>query len=445
MTTSGLIRKSAVSIILSGILCIGLSGAAGVTASGVSSPSDGAAALYISDFSIKPGVFFPYETGTVTVYVTNPTNLSIGVSQPNFIDPHVRVENPEIFSTMTTLGPGSTAAFSFVISVDAYEGTIFPTFTVSPSVYGSTPIHTQIPITIDATDIRAAVVDKPDNFAVYRTDAVNLSISNPREGNVTDVIVVPAGSGINVTPLESYTGVLQARSSVTVPFEITPVGSRANLTFHVRYKNGDNPHYADVVLPLNIGEDKTAAIPVINNIVLDTSGSYYHMTGDVNNAGITDAKSMVLTVGSPARAVEPYAEYSVGTLASDDFSGFDITFLSSDLSSVPLIVRWKDARGNSFTSRTVLDLTSLASGGSSGFSGTRQGSIGSSSPGGNSSGGPGGPGGGARGPGGGGFFIGGRGSGLTAFYPVIAGGVVLVIAVMLWTRRKWIAAMIGKH
>jgi len=441
----GAIRKSAVSVILFGILCVSVSGAASVTSSGVSSPSDAAASLYVSGYTLSPEVFFPSETGKVTVYVTNPTNLSIGVSQPNFIDPHVKVDNSDTFSTMTTLGPGSTAAFSFVISVDAHEGTFFPTFTVSPSVYGSTPIHTQIPVTIDATDIRVAVVDKPDNFAVDRADSVNISISNPRGGNITDVIIAPAVSGINVTPLESYTGVLQARSSVTVPFEITPVGSHPDLTFHVSYKNGDNLHSAEVVLPLNIGEDKTAAIPVINNIVLDTSGSYFHMTGDVNNAGITDAKSMVLTVGSPARAVEPYAEYSVGTLASDDFSGFDLTFLSSDLSSVPVIVRWKDIRGNSFTSRTDLDLTSLASGGSSGASGTRQGSSGSSSPGGNSSGGPGGPGGGARGPGGGGFFIGGRGSGLTAFYPVIAGGIVLIVAVVLWTRRKWIAAKIGKH
>ena len=426
-------------------LCIAANGAAGITVSGVQSANDAAASLYISGYTMSPEIFFPSETGKVTVFVTNPTNLSIGVSQPNFIDPHVKVENPEIFSTMTTLGPGSTAAFSFVISVDEHEGTIFPTFTVSPNVYGSTPVHTQVPITIDATDIRVAVVDKPDNFAVERTDSVNLSVSNPREGNVTDVVIAPAGSGINVTPLESYTGVMQARSSITVPFEITPVGSHPNLTFHVSYRNGDNPHSADVILPLNIGEDKTAAIPVINNIVLDTSGSYYHMTGDVNNAGITDAKSMVLTVDSPARAVEPYAEYSVGTLASDDFSGFDLTFLSSDLSSVPVIVRWKDASGNSFSSRTNLDLSSLSSGGSSGSSGTQQGSSGSSSPGGNSSGGPGSPGGGARGPGGGGFFFGGRGSGLNAFYPVIAGVIILVAAVALWTRRKWIAAKIGKH
>ena len=101
---------------------------------------------------------------------------------------------------------------------------------------------------------------------------------------------------------------------------------------------------------------RLAAVPVVNNIVLTSSGSSYKLTGDVNNAGITDAKSMVLTVLSPARPVEPYADYAIGSLASDDFSSFTLTFMSTDLSDVPLQIKWKDADGNSFSTVKNLDL-----------------------------------------------------------------------------------------
>ena len=107
-----------------------------------------------------------------------------------------------------------------------------------------------------------------------------------------------------------------------------------------------------------------------------TSGTSYTLTGDVNNAGLTDAKSMVVTVGAPAKAVEPYAQYAIGSLAADDFSSFEITFTSNDLSSVPLVITWKDNDGNSFSSTKNLN---LRTNGGSGATGTVSGSSGSSS------------------------------------------------------------------
>ncbi len=95
------------------------------------------------------------------------------------------------------------------------------------------------------------------------------------------------------------------------------------------YQNGDNDHTADIVLPITLGDNKKAAIPVVNNVELASSGTSYTLTGDVNNAGLTDAKSMVVTVGAPAKAVEPYAQYAIGSLAADDFSSFEITFTSN--------------------------------------------------------------------------------------------------------------------
>jgi hypothetical protein len=242
----------------------------------------------------------------------------------------------------------------------------------------------------------------------------------------------------------AWVGTLNAESSVQVPFRVTPNEQQPNLTFHVTYSNGDNRHTQDVLLNLNIGVDKTAAVPVVNNIVLTSLTSSYQISGDVNNAGITDAKSMILTVASPAKPVEPYAQYSVGSLASDDFSSFELTFTSSDLSSVPLVVQWKDANGNSFSSTQNLDLRTISGSTSSSrtsSSGT-SGSTGTAAA--RTTGGFGGPGGG----GGGSIFgIGGssRAGGLSSFYPVIAGAIIVIAGIVLWIKRKWIAAKLKKR
>ena len=69
---------------------------------------------------------------------------------------------------------------------------------------------------------------------------------------------------------------------------------------------------------------------------------------------------MVLTVLAPAKPVEPYANYPIGTLASDDFSSFTLTFVTNDLSSVPVQIQWKNAYGNTFNVTNNLDLMTLS-------------------------------------------------------------------------------------
>lgn len=428
--------------ILVSVSCVAMAGAAGITSVAVTDPVQAAASVYVSSYEVSPEVFFPYETGTITVYVTNPTNLSVGISQADLIDPHVKVINTNDFSTMTNLGPGTSTPFSFVVRVDSYQGDTFPLFTVAPKTAGAPPIHAQIQVKVDSTDVRASVALKPDTFSLSKQDTVNVSVTNPRDGEITDVLIVPEGNGNNVSPSEAYISTLSGRSSIQVPFDITPSVADSNVTFHVSFRNGDNKHSTDVVLPLNLGEDKTAVIPVVNDIEITNYGSYYQVTGDVNNAGISDANAMVLTVGTPARPVEPYAEYSIGSLASDDFSSFELTFAARDATSVPLIVMWKDADGNSFNVTKTLDLSSVSSSGT----GTRTGSSGSTGVAGSTTGGT-----GTRsfgGPGGGGGSIfgfgGSRGGGLSAFYPVIAGAIILIVAVVLWMKRKWIAVKLKR-
>jgi hypothetical protein len=407
---------------------------------------DAASLVYVTSAKIDPEVFYPYEQGTITVTLTNSGTSSVGLSNPDILSEKVHIMNKDSWNTMSFIGPGSTITYSFLVKVDPPDGTYFPLFTVGTQNAGS--IHYPLIIKVDSADIQASISQKPDSFAQSTKDTVNVSIINPRAAAIKNIIITPSGEGIVVSPSQKYVSVLNGQSSVEVPFAVTP-NQDTNLTFHIGYQNGDNDHSTDVIMPIVLGANKKAAIPIVNNVELTSAGSSYTLKGDINNAGLTDAKSMVVSVGSPAKAVEPYAQYAIGSLAADDFSSFEITFTTTDLSSVPLVITWKDKDGNSFS--IIKNLNLRTSSGSS-STGTVSASSGSSSAGvtptttgssssrtsGGFSGGP---------PGGGSIFgFGGRSSGgISSFYPVIVTGIIIIAGIVLWMKRKWIVAKLKKR
>ena len=412
------------------------------TSTGSTTFQDSASLVYVTGVDYDPEVFYPDETGTITVHLANSGTTSVGLTQPDLIGENVHVINKNAFQTLSYIGPGSTMDVSFTVAVDPEEGTYYPLFSIGTK--DSSSVHYPVKLVVDSTDLRASICGRPDNFATGKMDTVNVSLINPRDGPLTNVLVVADNGGNSVSPSEAFISCLNASGSAVLPFQVTPTGQESNITFHVSYTNGDNKHTQDVVLPVNLGEDKMGAKPVINNIALTNDGGSYQMTGDVTNAGITDAQAMVLSVDDPVHPVEPYPNYAIGSLASDDFSSFTLTFTGSDLSSVPVKIQWKDAQGNSFTTTSTVDLRTLAS---ASFSGTRSSASGSSSGAINGGGGFTAGGGAARGGGGGFSLFGGsgRGGGLAAFYPVIAGGIILVIGIVLYTKRKWVLTKLKKQ
>ena len=337
-----------------------LAGTAGVNAASVggntvsvTNPLDAAALVYISGYEIIPEVFYPGDTGTVTVHVTNAANTSVSVSQPNLIESHVKVLNSAAFATATTIGPGETIDYTFVIRADGSDGTYLPLFTVSTTAYGAGAIHSQIKLKIDSTDVRASISKKPDTFALSTKDMVNVSVVNPRAGDITNVLIVPEVNGGMVSPDESFVGTLKAGTSVQVPFAITPE-KESEVRFHVSYNNGDNKHTTDIVLPLTLGKNKQGAEIVVNNIESSNSGGTITLKGDVTNNGLTDARSVLVTVDSPATPVNPNPVYAIGNLEPDDFSSFEVTYTQTAPGAVPIMVEYKDSDGNVFSKKFTI-------------------------------------------------------------------------------------------
>ena len=370
-------------------------------------PQEAAALVYVSGYEITPAVFYPYETGTLTVHVTNAANMSVPVSQPDLMDPRIALLNKGTFNTVTAIGPGATADYNFIVQADGPDGTYFPLFTVSTNAFGTYAIHSQIKMKVDSTDVRASISKKPDTFSLEKTDSVNVSVVNPRLGDITDVLIVATSPGCDISPNEEFVESVPAGGSVKVPFAITP-HRQSDVTFNVSFRNGDNVHATTVVMPLNLGEDKSAAVPLISNIALSGTAGTYTLTGDVGNAGITGAQGMVVSVGAPVKPVGPYPEYQIGSLASNDFSRFTLTFITSDLSAVPVQIRWKDAAGNTRTSMTTLDLSTSARPSAGGIR-----------------------------------DVSSSGSGL--LYTAIAGVIIVITGVVLFVKRKWISSKLKKQ
>lgn len=399
---------------------------------------DAAALVYVTNVTMDPPVFFPYEEGTVYVTLKNAGTTSVGLNNAEILDNKVNLVNKNAWNSVSYIGAGSTLTYSFQVTIDPPDGVYFPLFSVGTISAGS--ISYPFVLKVDSTELKAYVSEKPESFSRSIAETVNLTIVNPREGSVRNIQIIPTGTSIEVTPSQKYISSLTGRSYMEVPFSIK-ANQETNVTFHITYQNGEVTHTLEVNLPITFSNDKTAAVPVVNNVVLTTKGSYYDLTGDITNTGITNAKGLLVTVGSPATGTGTYPEYAIGSLAADDSGSFDLTFTCRDLSSVPLVMTWKDSNGNTYSTTKVLDLTSSSGSGtigaSSGSAGTSTGATGSTArTNGQNMGGMGG----ASSI----FGFSSKGGGITAFYPVIAGAIVLVVGIVLWKKRKWISTKLKK-
>ncbi|MFZ1129075.1 hypothetical protein [Methanoregula sp.] len=421
------------------------SSSSSTTSSGTSASTsiDNSALVTVTNVVMNPEVFFPYEEGTITVTLANAGTSAIGLTNPTILSNKVHIVQEDNLGTTTYIGAGSTVSYSFVVTADPPDGTNYALFTVG--TVGGGPIHYPIPIIVSSAPLKAVISDSPAPFSLSTPGNVTMSLINCRDGSLQNIEVTAEGIGADVSPQQVFIASLEADNSSEVNFEITP-HQDSNVTFYVTYQNGDNDHNVNVTLPVTLGVDKAAAVPILNDVALTTSGSDYDITGDITNAGVSDADGVVVTVGSPAKGTGTYPVYAIGSIASDDSGSFEVTFTSSDLSSVPVVIRWKDANGDDYSLTNTLDLSSSSGSGNATPAGSSRTASGSTM-----SGAYGGTG---RGYGGGGHssstgifggITSGRGGGISSFYPLIAGSIIVVIGIVLWTKRKWISRKLKKQ
>jgi hypothetical protein len=369
--------------------------------------------VVITRTTVDPGVFMTGDIGTITVTVQNTGTEAVSIARATLYTDGIILLNPDAYDQVISLGPDNSRDFTFNVQATGTEGLYEPRFYLD--FQGSGSMSSYVPLQIDDTGLQVSVVSIPDYFATGRTDQIILRAGNPRDNNLTSIIITPSGEGVRTIQNNYFVGDLGSGDSTQVTFDVIP-SQATTLTFHTSYRNGINVHTTDTPVPILVDNSRRSADLVINNVKLTPSGGSYELDGDITNGGLDDAKSVVVTVQSPAQPVDPYPSYVIGTLAVDDFSSFSVTFTAPALTSIPVLVQWKDSDGNSYQDTVEINLRTAAVSGSTGSAGSQANT-------------------GNRGGGGSfGFFGSGRGGLSIPFIPIIAIIIVAVALVVAWRR-----------
>ncbi|HZK29909.1 MAG TPA: hypothetical protein VFC43_01565 [Methanoregula sp.] len=312
--------------------------------------------VYVSNITYDPGTFFTDDTGTVMVYVTNGnSDQSVVVNHVTFGDKNILLTSPS-YDSSTNIGPLQNKQFVFSVSAVASEGTYYPTFSLS--FRDADSLYSRAVIRVDNTPLELTIIDKPDAFTREKKKTIFVQIANPRKNDVRSVILDVSGTGVTATPDKIFIGNLASGSKSQVNFTVTPELDTP-LILTLSYNNGNNPHKVRMYLPITFGIDKMEATPVISNVLVKSEGGIYHINGDVNNAGLETANTVMVTSLSPAVPQDPYKTYVVGALKPDDFGSFEVTF-SANSTTIPLQLSFKDSDGNLYTSVQDVKISALA-------------------------------------------------------------------------------------
>ncbi len=322
--------------------------------------------VFVSNVTYDPGSFFTGDSGTVMVFVTNGnSDQSVVVNHATIGDNNIRLVSTP-YDSSANIGPLQKQSFTFSVAADALDGTYYPTFSLS--FRDADSLYYRALIQVDNTPLELTIVDKPDAFTKGKKKTIAVQVSNPRKDEVRNVMLDVSGMGITASPAELFVGDLASGARIPLNFTVTP-DQETNLTLTLTYNNGNNRHLVTMDLPVTFGIDKMQANPIVSNIIVASSAGIYHITGDVNNAGLETANTVTVTSLSPAVPQDPYKTYVVGALKPDDFGSFEVTFSTNNAISIPLQLSYKDAEGNQYTSLqdvkiSAANTTSPESGGS---------------------------------------------------------------------------------
>ena len=313
---------------------------------------DSESSVMVSECRIKPETLMCNDIGTVTVTVKN-TGLhkSVNIKKAQMLSNDVTVLSDSYFG-IGRLGPKESLNLSFTIKATCPEGIYYPKLLVEAE--DAQNIRYSFPVTVDSSSLTIGVTDVPEDIFKGDRAKIELAVGNPRSNTVSAVKIVTTEP--DVVPSEIFIGALSADESKVASFNFTPQSKGDYfLNFELEFKNGDNYHSADLSVPLNVTESKKSAELILTGIEVESMPELdvYKITGDINNAGLEGANSVVMKIddGEGIVAVHPYKAYFVGLLSADDFSSFELNVKVNDNEKrrVPVLIEYKDEDGSLFS------------------------------------------------------------------------------------------------
>ncbi len=401
-----------------GIALLVLVAFCGIAAAATDSTSDASSQISVTGITQSPETLMPGDQGFITVKITNSGDESASIDRAKLYTNDLAVVNDNAYEVVGDIGAGNSMEFSFMVKAGPGEGIFYPSFYLDFGSSGS--LRSSIPVIVEDTMPQVSLLGVPETFTEGKTEDITVLVGNPREGKLSAITITPVTGGVKSDRTSYFIGDLEQDESAEVPFGITPE-EEGDLSFVVSYKNGVNQHSTTVSIPITFGTDKTAAELVINEVEVTSSGGTATVSGDVTNAGLEEAYSVMVTVGDPATPTNPNPVAVLGALEPDDFSGFEVTYTMQGTGQVPVLVTYKDEDGNIYEKEFYV----------TGNSGTAiAGEDGTSIPRDFAAGGPGG----SRSP------LGSMGSGFAQipFIPIILGILIIAGGLVAW-RKGYLA------
>lgn len=312
--------------------------------------------------TLTPSTLMPGETGQLVVVLTNTGDTPLTIYKVAITDSWdvVSVTHPALKS-LGSIGLGKSMTLTFPITANEKEGTFYPSLSVELSNnIQNTFIKYPFAVTVDSKSVSLSVVERPEYFEPDTTQVVGLSIGNLRSNQIDSVTVTASGEGVSCEEGMVFAGTLAPGSSKDVFLTVITSDKTEEISLDVSYKNGANWHTESLIIPVEGGELKTGAELFINNVEVTTAVGYTTITGDVNNAGLSTAKGLVVTLEG-AEAVQPYPVFVIGSLDSDGLSEFELTFKEPESDNISLVFTYKDENGNTYVQKETAALSTSSS------------------------------------------------------------------------------------
>ncbi len=379
------------------LLCIG----------SVSAEDTTSGQVIVTGYDVNPKVFFPGDTGILTVKLKNTGTTPVNVDMPTLLGGDFLFLNSKTMVPIGTLGGGGETSVSLQIKPSGVisSGMAYPYFSVGYTIEGggstSNPVRVQIPIQIDSTVLDIQLIEKPNMVAAGSMGKYKLRIGNPRAADISGLSVSIGGQGISTRQEGYFLGTITANNYTDIEIDLAVQGS-AGGSMYPSTPNDDSgvmlPSYDGVdsgavvmpelgggispravsastamtgggssggggsatlvvtadyrngqnahqsVVEIPVTASGTSSV-VISDLVATKYEDTYKVTGSVYNPGLRDISSVVVVAGPPAIPQGSY-QAALGVVEGNDNGQFELNFtVKGTPTAVPIIVTYQDEMG----------------------------------------------------------------------------------------------------
>ncbi len=328
--------------------------------------------IIVADYTVSPENLMPGDSAILTLQIRNgetvatetTTSTSGSESTSTIRTLGATIESIRIipaqsganqirataqYNDLGFLAAGTSMSVSFKLLVDANmsEGIYFPN--VNIDVSGGTDVS--YPLLMKVSNATVDIIPKniPSKISRGGTTELIITAINKRDNPVKEVVLTPHGDNVEFVPQSYFLGSLAAETSQDIVFSVKPLGTGPrDISFDLSYKNGDNIHTNQLVVPVTV-IDALDVAPIITNFPISiTKGGSSRISIEVYNAKTEKITGVLITPICNTTIIP--SQYFIGSMDPDDVfsASFDIYADMIDYGShlVGFIVSFK--QGNDY-------------------------------------------------------------------------------------------------